>query len=113
MAVGRAWAGYRPAWPDTDKIAGDAAFFGLDLPPAEEPAPLEVWSGFEPAVRAFLTVAGQWRTAGGMGGISFLGLDYTAVERGLSLAGTTLTPEEFMQLRLIEAGAKEELNRGR
>jgi len=63
---------------------------------------------------AFLSVAGQWRgVALPNGGLLWLGLDYTAAQAGLSLAGLAPSPETWAEVRLIEAGAKEELNRGR
>lgn len=47
------------------------------------------------------------------GSVVWLGLDYGAVHNGLALAGVSLTPEEWAQVQLIEAGAAEELNRVR
>lgn len=38
------------------------------------------------------------------------GLDYTAARAGLELAGIEITPEQWAELRQIEAGAIEELN---
>lgn len=45
-----------------------------------------------------------------MGRIVWVGLDYAAARAGLDLAGLTITPEIWAQVRLIEAGAREELN---
>lgn len=70
-----------------------------------------VWAWHAAALTAFLAIAGQWRVAGGgMGRMVWLGLDYTAAQAGLGLAGITVTPEVWTQVRQIEAGAREELN---
>lgn len=45
-----------------------------------------------------------------MGPPVFLGLDYTAVRAGFDLAGLTVTPPLWDQVRLIEDGAKHVLN---
>jgi hypothetical protein len=61
-----------------------------------------------------LQVSGQWRTAShGLGGTHWIGLDYAAVRAGLELSGVTVTPETWMDLRLIETGALDEMNRER
>ena len=73
-----------------------------------------IWSENEAAYNAFLHVSGQWRAAPrGMGGIYWIGLDYTAAKHGFDLAGLAISPETWMDLRLIEHGAREELNRER
>ena len=43
----------------------------------------------------------------------FLGLDYGAVPAALQLAGISITPATWAEVRCIEAGAIEELNRER
>lgn len=61
---------------------------------------------------AFLAVDRQWRgVASPMGGVQWLGLDYTAAQAGLALAGISVSPELWTEICLIEAGATEELNR--
>lgn len=52
---------------------------------------------------------------GGMGGgaVIWLGLDYTAAQAGLALAGLTPDPNTWAQIRQIEAGALEILNQRR
>jgi hypothetical protein len=45
-------------------------------------------------------------------GSRYLGLDYSGVEAGLRLAGIMLSPEQWDDLRSIEAGAMKELNSG-
>ena len=63
---------------------------------------------------AFLAVAGQWRChALANGALLWSGLDYTAAQAGLALSGLDPDPETWAEVRLIEAGALEELNRGR
>jgi len=72
----------------------------------------EIWEEHLPAWDAFLAVDGQWRgVPRGMGGVRWIGLDYTAVKVGLEFAGIAMTPEIWADFRLIEAGACEELNR--
>lgn len=39
-----------------------------------------------------------------------MGLDYAAARDGLEMAGITVSPETWNDLRLIEAGALNELN---
>ena len=43
----------------------------------------------------------------------WLGLDYAAARAGLDLAGIEMTPDLWSEVRAIEAGAIEELNRER
>lgn len=70
-----------------------------------------IWPDHEPALIAFLAVSNQWRIAShGLQGSRYIGLDYKAVHAGLDLAGITVTPEVWADLRLIEAGATQALN---
>ena len=63
---------------------------------------------------AFQHVSGQWRTVSqGLGGSHYLDLDYTAAKYGLDLAGVSVSPATWMDLRLIVSGALQELNRER
>lgn len=39
-----------------------------------------------------------------------IGLDYTAAEAGLRLAGVAVTPEIWAGVQMIEAGAIDEMN---
>jgi hypothetical protein len=41
----------------------------------------------------------------------WMGLDYGAAKAGLELAGIEVTPETWADLRVIEEGAIEEMNR--
>lgn len=80
----------------------------LDLPEVPE---FGLWPEHEAAWTAWCAVSSQWRVvAGGGGGAAWIGLDFTAVRHGLDLAGLTVTPEDWAGMRLIEAGAIEELN---
>lgn len=70
-----------------------------------------VWPENEDAVQAFLAVSTQWRFAGGgMGGVMAVGLDYQSARAGLDLAGISVTPELWAQLRVIETAARGALN---
>jgi hypothetical protein len=70
-----------------------------------------------PAWEAWCAISGQWRTQAisGLGGAAmiWLGLDYSAARAGLDLAGIEMTPDLWSEVRAIEAGAIEELNRER
>lgn len=65
-----------------------------------------VWPAHIEAVRAFLAVADQWRVITGESGGYWMGLDYGAVRAGLDLAGIVLTPAQWADVQMIEAGAK-------
>lgn len=92
LASAEAWGIPPEALPDDDQDNG-------------------VWPENEDAVRAFLAVAGQWRTgAAAMGGVLWLGLDYAAVRAGFALARIRMTPELWDQVRLVEVGARDALN---
>lgn len=76
----------------------------------------DLWEEHLPAWLAWTKISGQWRTVarGGMaGGVVWLGLDYGAAEAGLRLAGITLAPAQWEQVRVIEEGAVSEMNRER
>ncbi|MCT4576888.1 DUF1799 domain-containing protein [Donghicola sp.] len=80
------------------------------LRPEEEAA---LWPCHIPALEAFLSVQTQWRrTVFPMGGVIHEGLDYSAAEAGLRMAGIEVTPDLWQAVRHIEAGAKEVLNEG-
>lgn len=67
-----------------------------------------VWPDNAPAVTAFLRVARQWRVYpnGRVGG-----LDYTAAEAGLRLAGITVDPDLWAGIQLVESGAVAAMNK--
>lgn len=65
-------------------------------------------------VMAWRSIATQWRVTalGGMGGgVVWLGLDYAGVAAGLAGMEIPATPDLWWGLRVMEAAAKEELNR--
>jgi hypothetical protein len=86
----------------------------LTIVPAE-PVELELWADHQAAWRAWCEVSGQWRTVG-LGTMErawlfWMGLDYGAAKAGLELAGIEVSPETWADLRVIEEGAIEEMNR--
>ncbi|TMV09817.1 hypothetical protein FGK63_01740 [Ruegeria sediminis] len=118
MEAGRAWAAGRldgGSEQDDDALA-DAERWGIDLDPADlagDPGD-GIWAWLVPALRAFLAIDTQWRMAPlGMGGMRALGLDYAAARAGLDLAGIEMTPALWADVRLIEAGARAEMNGAR
>lgn len=71
-----------------------------------------IWAQHWPAVSAFCAVSTQWRVVGaGLTRLHTQGLDYTAMRAGLEMAGIEITPKLFGQIREIEIGALEHLNR--
>lgn len=47
-----------------------------------------------------------------MSGVYYHGLDYTAAEAGLRLAGVEMTPDIWRDVRDIEEGARRAFNEG-
>ena len=72
-----------------------------------------LWPEHVAAFRAFLAVCGQWHIVAGMSGGRVTGLDYARAQAGFALAGFDVSPDLWSEIRLIEAGAVEEMNRGR
>lgn len=102
--------------PDIDAAIKSAAFFGCSIvldEGAEEAVGL--WEEHLPAWNAWCEISGQWRTTALMSDrgskVVWIGLDYAAARAGLDLAGISITPECWSDIRLIEAGALKELNR--
>jgi hypothetical protein len=110
--AGRAWATGGLFQGDRSELLEDAAHWGI--PPEalpEEEVTSGIWPENEPAVTAFLAVATQWRGVAQMdGGTHWLGLDQAAAKAGFDLAGITMTPDLWNEVRLVEAGAKVALN---
>lgn len=82
---------------------------------ADGDAAFGLWEEHLPAWEAWCAVSGQWRTetlsTAEEARVVWLGLDYTAARAGLDLAGIEMTPEVWDDVRAIEAGAIEEMNR--
>ena len=95
-----------------DALAEDCLAFGIDPALLNRAAPDEdgIWPEHVAALEAFLSVRDQWRVAAGQNGVVFLGLDYTAVRAGFDLAGITLTPAQWADVQMIEAGAVAAMN---
>lgn len=110
--AGGSWATGRLSAGSRSAALSEAALWGID-PALLEPKDHEdgVWEIHADALRAFLAVKGQWRVVPGDARFVWLGLDYTAVQAGLDLAGISLSPEQWSDVQSIEAGALEAMNR--
>ena len=65
-----------------------------------------LWACHLPAFQALLAADTQWRAASvGMGGLVFLGLDYTAAKISIDMHGLALTAEQWKDFRSIESAA--------
>lgn len=47
---------------------------------------------------------------GSMGALRFIGLDYGAAQAGLGLRGLTVTPDQWLQVQVIERAALAAMN---
>ena len=94
------------------ELDDDAEFWGIPRALLDNgPADQGLWPEHETAAEAFLRIRGQWRVLPVFGAAPvWLGLDYSAAETGLRLAGYDLTPAFGTELQLIEQGAKAALN---
>jgi hypothetical protein len=72
-----------------------------------------VWPDHVDAVEAFLAVATQWRVVAGLDAAAWVGLDYAGCREGFALAGIEVDPMTWSQIRAIEAGAINALNKSR
>ncbi len=73
-----------------------------------------IWAQNLPVVTAFLSVSTQWRVlAQADGSLRYVGMDYAGVRAGLRQAGLRLTPADWSDLQIVEAGALGALNRAR
>lgn len=104
-----------------EKAKADAERMGLELILTEEADGVALWDIHQAAWSAWQVVCGQWRTqaatVASMGAsvsrVVWIGLDYQAARAGLEMSGVNITPDLWTEVRAIEAGAIEELNRGR
>lgn len=92
-----------------DEVARDCAAFGI-APPALPVEQTALWACHLAPLNAFLAIGNQWNVVSGTKGLRFIGLDYTATQAGLTLAGITLGPDEWADLRVIERAATAALN---
>lgn len=97
--------------PERDEVAEDCALLGLEPPPRRAP-PQPIWACHLPALNAFIAVSDQWRFVPRRDGARVAGLDYSAVQAGLTMAGISLTPDEWADFRVIEQAAQAALNGG-
>lgn len=89
----------------------DARVLGVAVPGHADEAPTcPVWEEHHPALEVFLLCRTQWRVLVGMGGVSYQGLDYPAVESVMRMQGIDDAGEILSQLQHLEAGALEALN---
>lgn len=88
---------------------------GLELEIGDEPELEGLWEAHLPAWSAWCEIEGQWRTVSvstmERSRVIWIGLDYAAADAGLTMAGFEMTPDLWAEVRAIEAGAREELNR--
>ncbi|GLS86683.1 hypothetical protein GCM10010873_16570 [Cypionkella aquatica] len=98
-----------------DRLADSARVFGLTIETNDTFQCDGLWEDHLAGWNAWCAVSGQWRTAplsGNWGGkVIWIGLDYASARAALDLAGLTVTPEAWADVRAIESGAIEELNR--
>jgi len=94
---------------------GDAEHFGF---PAEliekldrKEAGFPVWPENKMTVDAFIAVSSQWRMVPLISGrVHWQGLDYTAVDAGLTRCGIALSPAQWVGLQIMERAAASVLN---
>ena len=72
---------------------------------------LELWPWHLEALEAFFTICSQWRGIAVGARIMPVGLDYTAAQSGLQLAGLTVDADIWGDIRTIEQGALAEIRR--
>jgi len=61
-------------------------------------------------MQAFIPVAGQWRVAGTMAGILYVGLDYVAVRMLWEELGIARSPALWRKLAIMEDAGRAVLN---
>lgn len=116
------WAYSAPA--DDAQRTSDNALRGLGVsqeslgqPSKAAPKRFELWAWHLQALNILQVLRTQWRVAAGVGGLLYIGLDYTVVDRILSgcswlrIDTSHESAEEiFEQLRAMEVAAKDHLN---
>lgn len=91
--------------------AGIAALTARFDPEQDAAHGFPVWPDNAAAVDAFCACATQWRVTGaGLGGMTFIGLDYQSCATLLEARQMPLTPDGWQRLQIIEAAAMAGLN---
>ena len=85
-------------------------FWGIDAANLDLGEEDGLWPDHLPALHAFLAMSGQWRTVFTGERTLWVGLDYAAARVALDLAGLSVTPAEWADVQMIEAGARAALN---
>ena len=91
-----------------DDLAGQFARMGVGfegIADAPAAAAFEVMGQNAATLRIWLACETQWRVAAGLGGITWLGLDYTAVDVILRRSGIDSADQVFADLMVMEAEA--------
>lgn len=91
-----------------DDLAAQFAAMGVQPAPAQpaaRPEHFEVMRANADSIAAWLAVETQWRIAAGMGGIVWLGLDYSAVDIALRRLKFDDPDAVFGDLQIMEAEA--------
>lgn len=91
-----------------DDVAAQFAAMGVLTAPAQpgfRPDHFEVMRANADSLAAWLAVETQWRLAAGMGGIVWLGLDYSAVDIALCRLKFDDPDAVFADLQIMEAEA--------
>lgn len=103
-----------PGPSERDALLADAALLGLT--PAQvdqmqaatrrDPSAEGIWPENAPTIRAWLSVASQWRVSGAV----YLGLDYAGVRAALDALAITVGPDLWSGLQVMEFAARDVLN---
>lgn len=112
VALGRHWAGGGQG--GASSLESDAAAFGIALKAVEKylaPDEAEIWPEHLQAWEVYSTCDNQWRVVAGMGGVYYQGLELSSVTTAMELCGVEDRRTCMAQVRAIESGAREVLNR--
>lgn len=111
-ALGRHWAGGGQG--GSSSLESDAAAFGIALATVKrymEPDEVEIWPEHLQAWEVYSTCDNQWRVITGIGGVHYQGLELSSVTTAMELCGVEDRRGCIAQVRVIEGGAREVLNR--
>lgn len=100
----------RPATAQDDQAWQDElACWGVTIDPIAEPEPeeVEVWEEHQAVLEWWLSIPGFLR----WNGPACLGMDACQVKADADLSGRTVTPDDYLKLKLIANEMTEELNR--